>query len=338
MTVAVVILNFNGEKLLRTFLPSVIEYSGEATIYVIDNASTDRSVEIVRNEFSNVILIELKENFGFCGGYNRGLAHVVADLFVLLNSDVEVTPGWLSPIEKIFQEDPAIAAVQPKILSYHDKERFEYAGAGGGFIDTLGYPFCRGRLFDFTEVDRGQYNDTREIFWATGACMIVRAEVFRKLGGLDEDFFAHMEEIDLCWKINRTGSKVFYCGESRVYHVGAGTLSYESARKTYLNYRNGLVLIYKHLGPYELYFKVTLRVMLDWVAAGMYLVKGKSQNAGSVFKAHRDFMGSLHKHRVKRRQIRAQSPSYPDKNIYHGLAIVQYFLRGKKYIRVNNPR
>jgi GT2 family glycosyltransferase len=334
MTIAVVILNFNGEKLLQSFLPSVINYSGSASVFVIDNGSTDNSLILLKEQFPQVKIVALKQNYGFCGGYNHGLTQVNADLFVLLNSDVEVTPDWLKPIQKLFASDSSIAAVQPKILSYHDKSKFEYAGAGGGFIDYLGYPFCRGRLFDFTETDNGQYNDQREIFWATGACMIIRSEVYWKFGGLDEDFFAHMEEIDLCWKINRTDQKIYYCGESTVYHVGAGTLSYESPRKTYLNFRNGLVLLYKHLDSSELYLKITVRMMLDWLAALRYLLKGKGKNALSVFRAHRDFLINLSKHRVKRRQIRILNPTYSRRNIFQSLAIVQYFVRGRKRIRI----
>jgi GT2 family glycosyltransferase len=218
--IAVVILNYNGEKLLQQFLPSVLEHSKIATVIVADNASPDQSLEILKSQFPSVKVIALDKNYGFCGGYNRALKQVEAEYFVLLNSDVEVTPNWLDPIIDLFDSDPSIAAAQPKILSYHQKTHFEYAGAGGGFIDSLGYPFCRGRLFDFTEIDKGQYNDTREIFWATGACMVIRSKIYIDLGGLDEDFFTHMEEIDLCWRIQRAGYKVMYLGQSSVYHVG----------------------------------------------------------------------------------------------------------------------
>ena len=236
---AVVILNYNGEKFLREFLPVVIKLSGNAKIVVADNGSTDLSVELLKQKFPTVELIRLDNNYGFCGGYNRALKQVEAEYYVLLNSDVEVTPEWLEPLVALLDSSSDIAAAQPKVLSYNDKDHFEYAGAAGGFMDSLGYPFCRGRLFDITEKDTGQYNDTREVFWATGACLIIRSAVYHKLGGLDEDFFAHMEEIDLCWKVQRAGHKVYYCGTSHVFHVGGGTLSKSNPRKTYYNLRNG---------------------------------------------------------------------------------------------------
>jgi GT2 family glycosyltransferase len=224
--IAVVILNYNGEKLLQQFLPSVVQHSDDALIYVADNGSSDGSLALLRRAFPEVKVLELGANFGFCGGYNKALAQVDARYFVLLNSDVEVTPGWLHPLRRILDENETIAAVQPKILSYHHRHLFEYAGAGGGYIDMLGYPFCRGRIFDHVESDLGQYDDTVPVFWSSGACMMIRAEKFREHHGFDEDFFAHMEEIDLCWSLQRSGSQVFYCGESHVYHLGAGTLGY----------------------------------------------------------------------------------------------------------------
>ncbi|HET9054131.1 MAG TPA: glycosyltransferase family 2 protein, partial [Cyclobacteriaceae bacterium] len=209
---AVVILNFNGEKFLREFLPFVLEHSGDAQIVVADNGSTDLSTAVIRQKFPTVKLIQLGNNYGFCGGYNRALKQVDAEYYVLLNSDVEVTPGWLAPVIRLLDENPEAAAAQPKILAFNQRSYFEYAGAAGGFIDALGYPFCRGRVFNELEKDFGQYNDEREIFWATGACMVIRSKVYHEFNGLDEDFFAHMEEIDLCWKIQRAGYKVFYCG------------------------------------------------------------------------------------------------------------------------------
>lgn len=335
---AVVILNYNGEKLLRQFLPSVIQFSGDAEIIVADNGSTDASVSVIKNEFSGVRLIELKQNFGFCGGYNRALKQIEAQYYVLLNSDVEVTLNWLEPLTNLLEHDHSIAVVQPKVLAYNNKTRFEYAGAGGGFIDALGYPFCRGRIFDSVEEDNGQYNDTREIFWATGACFIIRSSVYHQFGGLDEDLFAHMEEIDLCWKINRTNHKIYYCGESKVYHVGAGTLSYDNPRKIYLNFRNGLILIYKHLDPLELLYKLPLRMLLDWVAALKFILSGKLKNALSVFKAHLHFVGSLKHQSYKRSQIRKVLPRYSRRNVYRRLIIVDFFLLGKKIIHINNPK
>jgi hypothetical protein len=331
--VAVVILNFNGEKLLRQFLPSVIQHSPQAEVIVADNGSTDESQSVLRTHFPTVRVIALEQNFGFCGGYNRALKSVDAEIVVLLNSDVEVTPGWLDGPLKLLQKDSSIAAVQPRILSYRDRHKFEYAGAAGGFIDTLGYPFCRGRLFDHLEEDRGQYNDERQIFWASGACLIIRSSVFHQFGGFDEDFFAHMEEIDLCWKINRSNQKVFYCGKSIVYHLGAGTLEYENPRKTFLNFRNGLIMIYKHLSPVELWYKLPFRILLDWTASLLFLFKGKSANAGAVFDAHNHFFNTIGQNRRKRAEIQSKYPNYPRTYVHPGLIIFDYYLRKKKTLR-----
>jgi hypothetical protein len=328
--IAVVILNYNGEKLLPQFLPSVVRHSGEALICVADNGSTDHSINFLRREFPQVKIIELGGNFGFCGGYNKALTQVEARYFVLLNSDVEVTADWLAPLRHLLETDVEIAAVQPKILSYQHRDLFEYAGAGGGFIDTLGYPFCRGRIFDHVEKDAGQYNDTIPVFWSSGACMMIRAEKFIEHGGFDEDFFAHMEEIDLCWKLNRAGSKVYYCGESRVYHLGAGTLGYHNPRKTYLNFRNGLGLITKHLDSGELFYKLPLRIALDWVAALFFLLRGEGRNFISVLRAHRDFALRFKTHIRKRKLIRSRYPAYPRKTIHRGLIIFDYYIRKRK--------
>jgi GT2 family glycosyltransferase len=337
--IAVVILNYNGEKLLSQFLPSVIQHSPGADIIIADNGSTDASLSLLRNQFSQVSVIALEENYGFCGGYNRALQQVQADLYVLLNSDVEVTANWLTPIVALFERDASIAAAQPKILSYHQKNKFEYAGAAGGFIDAYGYPFCRGRVFDYAEEDHHQYDDNREIFWATGACLFIRASVYHQFNGLDEDLFAHMEEIDLCWKINRAGLKVHYCGGSTVYHLGAGTLGYESPRKTYLNFRNNLILCFKHWDTGELWYKLPLRFILDWVAACMFLLKGKFSNAVSVVRAHVHFMLALDNHIGKRKNIRKKYPRYRKSMIYPGLIIIDFFLRGKRSIQIpSNPR
>jgi GT2 family glycosyltransferase len=334
---AVVILNYNGEKLLPQFLPSVIHHSKAAEIFVADNASTDNSIEILQTSFPTVQIIRLEKNFGFCGGYNRALAQIDAKYFVLLNSDVEVTEGWLEPMITLLENDEKIAAVQPKILSYLKKDQFEYAGAAGGFIDPLGYPFCRGRIFDHVEKDTHQYDDERPIFWATGACFIIRASVYNYFNGLDEDLFAHMEEIDLCWKINRTSQLVMYTGASTVYHLGAGTLGYNSPRKVYLNFRNGLILIYKHLDSAELFYKIPFRIILDWAAALMFLFKGNPKHAGNVLKAHFDFFTSLGRHRKKRAQLHEDHPSYSRQSIYKRLIILDYYFKGiRRY--PNNPK
>lgn len=329
-TTAVVILNYNGEKLLRQFLPSVIAYSDVAQIYVADNGSTDGSLQLLTEEFPQVRLIELGSNFGFCGGYNRALRQVTADYYVLLNSDVEVTPGWLTPLKHLLDSRPEIAAVQPKILAWRQRNLFEYAGAGGGFIDGMGYPFCRGRMFDHVEEDQGQYNDEREVFWSSGACMMIRADKFHEHGGFDESLFAHMEEIDLCWKLQRSGSVVFYSGRSTVYHLGAGTLGYHHPRKTYLNFRNGLCLIFKHLDRGELLYKLPARLLLDTLAAVFFILRGEGRNFMSVLRAHRDFFVRLTSIRKKRKIIRSAHPSYPRRNIHRGLIIFDYYLRRKK--------
>lgn len=330
---AVVILNYNGEKLLPLFLPSVVKYSPKAEIIVADNASTDESMSILKRDFPSVRLIQLDKNYGFCGGYNRALQEVNADYSVLLNSDIEVTPHWLDPMIEMLDKDSSIACVQPKILSYAQKNKFEHAGGAGGFIDSLGYPFCRGRIFDHVEEDRGQYDDEREIFWSTGACMVIRTELFKELNGFDEDFFAHMEEIDLCWKLHRRNLKVMYSGKSAVYHVGAGTLGYGSPRKTHLNFRNGLSLIYKHLNPSELFIKLPLRILLDWIAALRFTLAGDSANATAILGAHRDFFKHINRDKRKREEIRKANAGYSHTGIKRGSIVFSYYVLGKKTFR-----
>lgn len=329
---AVVILNYNGEKFLKQFLPSVISHSREAEIIVADNGSTDQSIALLEKDFPSVRIIRLDSNYGYCGGYNRALRQVQADYYVLLNSDIEVTPQWLQPMIALLDNNPSIAALQPKILSYHNRVLFEYAGAAGGLMDTLGYPFCRGRIFDYVEEDSGQYNDMRPVFWATGACLMIRSKAYHQFNGLDEDFFAHMEEIDLCWKLHRDNQQVYYCGASTVYHVGAGTLGYENPRKTYLNFRNGLALIFKHFDTAELLYKFPVRIALDWLAAAMYLVKGKTGNFAAVFQAHISFIGAIGNNVRKRRQLRIQYPHYSRVSLYAGIVIIDFFLRGKRKV------
>jgi GT2 family glycosyltransferase len=321
---AVVILNYNGRELLRKFLPSVIRYSGSASIVVVDNYSTDASVELLKNEFPSVSVIVTPSNLGFCGGYNFGLARLKATYFILLNSDVEVTEGWLEPLVEHMNQHPEAGAIQPKILSYTERNRFEYAGAGGGYIDALGYPFCRGRIFDTLEEDRGQYDDTRQVFWASGACMVVRGELYFQLGGLDADFFAHMEEIDLCWRMQRAGYQIVYMGKSRVYHVGGATLSKSNPRKTYLNFRNGLSLLLINLSVSQLVWKLPLRILLDWIAGCMFMLKGSVADAFAVAKAHWHFIGKARRDVRKRRNHGRTPPFYPRS------IVLDYFLLGKK--------
>lgn len=326
--IAVVILNYNGEKLLRKFLPSVVKYSVEATVWVADNGSTDASLNLLEQEFPDVRVVALDKNYGFCKGYNEALRRIEAEVYVLLNSDVLVTQDWLLPIMRLMETQPDIEAVQPKILSYNEPEKFEHAGAGGGYLDSLGYPFCRGRILNRVEYDHGQYDDEREVFWSSGACMAIRADTYWKHGGLDEDFFAHMEEIDLCWKIQRSGGKVYYSGISVVYHLGAGTLGYENPRKTYLNFRNNMSLLIKHLGSGEALWKIPLRVCLDWLAAISFLIAGKPAHCGAILRAHGAVIRRLSMIMGKRRALRTIYPRYTGKNIYKGLILLKYMFGG----------
>lgn len=332
--VAVVILNYNGENFLRQFLPSVIQFSKEAEIIVADNASTDKSLTVLKQEFPSVRTITHIENYGFCGGYNRALQQVRADYYVLLNSDVEVTENWLNPLVQLLDGNANIAAVQPKIKSYHNKLTFEYAGAAGGYLDSLGYPFCRGRLFDVVEEDKGQYNDVKEVFWATGACMMVRASVYNQLQGLDEDFFAHMEEIDLCWRMKKLGHSIYYHGGSTVFHVGGGTLSKLSPRKTFLNFRNGLYLIYKNFRTSELILKLPTRIMLDYLAALRFLLSGEGAHALAILRAHYFFLQNLG-NLTQKRELLPDSANENNVGRYNGSIIWDFFIEGKKSINVD---
>lgn len=286
---AVVILNYNGAGMLRRFLPSVIEYSHEASIYVADNGSSDESCDVVRNEFPAVKLIVLDHNYGFAEGYNRALAQVDEEYAVLLNSDVEVTRGWLSPMTQFLDSNPEVAACQPKLLSFKQKDFFEYAGAAGGFIDKWGYTFCRGRIFNTVERDSGQYDDTTDVFWATGAALMIRNEVYKNNGGLDGRFFAHMEEIDLCWRLRSRGYRIACVPQSHVYHVGGATLKKENPQKTYLNFRNNLLMIYKNAPDCQLKKIMLFRKVFDNVAALKFLASGDYAAFKAVRKARRDF-------------------------------------------------
>lgn len=286
---AVVILNYNGAGMLRRFLPSVIEYSPEASIYVADNGSSDESCDVVRNEFPAVKLLVLDHNYGFAEGYNRALAQVDEEYVVLLNSDVEVTRGWLSPMTQFLDSNPEVAACQPKLLSFKQKDFFEYAGAAGGFIDKWGYTFCRGRIFNTVERDSGQYDDTTDVFWATGAALMIRNEVYKNNGGLDGRFFAHMEEIDLCWRLRSRGYRIACVPQSHVYHVGGATLKKENPQKTYLNFRNNLLMIYKNAPDCQLKKIMLFRKVFDNVAALKFLASGDYAAFKAVRKARRDF-------------------------------------------------
>jgi len=331
MRTAVVILNWNGKALLEKFLPAVIKHSKDAAdVYVIDNRSTDDSVRFLRLIFPSVNIIQNIDNYGFAKGYNEGLKHIKADYFVLLNSDVEVTENWIEPVITLLESDPSIAACQPKLLNYNVRDEFEYAGGAGGYIDKWGYPFCRGRMFDTFEKDAGQYNDQREIFWASGACMFVRANYFSEAGGFDEDFFAHMEEIDLCWRLRNKGYKIQFCPQSTVYHVGAGTLAKMNPQKTYYNFRNNLLLICKNHAPEFFYIKFFLRGGLDGLAAFKFLFSLEVDHFLAVIRAHVGFYGLFSKMMQKRKLIRKDIKHYATSCVYRGSIVWEYFVKGKK--------
>jgi GT2 family glycosyltransferase len=288
---AVVILNWNGRKLLEQFLPSVAEYTSREDIEIVvaDNYSTDNSVDFLEKKYPAVKLILLDKNYGFAEGYNRALSQLEADYFVLLNSDVEVTEDWLYPLIDYLDENKEVVAVQPKILAQRSKEKFEYAGAAGGFLDKYGYPFCRGRIFGVVEEDKGQYDVIRDIFWASGACMLIRSKAYFDCGGLDASFFAHMEEIDLCWRLWSRGHKLVCLPSSVVYHVGGATLNEESPHKTFLNFRNNLLMLYKNLPEHSLKSILRVRWFLDYLAALHLVLKGKFSNAKAVIRAYKEF-------------------------------------------------
>ena len=300
MKIAVVILNWNGVKLLEQFLPSVVQYSSEATVFVADNASTDDSISFVKENFPTVQIIKNESNYGFAQGYNEALKSVDADIFALVNSDIEVTENWLQPIIETFKNEPKTAIVQPKILDYKRKYYFEYAGAGGGFIDKFGYPFCRGRIFETLEKDNGQYNDTCEIFWTSGACFFIRSCVYKELNGFDVDFFAHQEEIDLCWRAFNNNHIVKYNGNSTVYHVGGATLKAGNPKKTFLNFRNSLLMLTKNLPKTTLFQVLFSRMILDGIAGIRFLFQGKILHTIAVLKAHFYFYHLLYRNYEKR--------------------------------------
>lgn len=332
---ALVILNYNGVKFLEKFLPSVIGHSsGDAEIWVADNCSTDGSVELLEEKFKDVNIIQNQSNGGYATGYNVALRQIKADYYILLNSDIEVTANWIPPVIELMESDSTIGACQPKIRSYSQKDKFEYAGASGGYIDKLGYPFCRGRIFQSLENDEGQYDDPTEVFWATGACMFVRASVFHELGGFDDDFFAHMEEIDFCWRMKGSGHKVMVCPSSLVYHVGGGTLPVGSARKTYLNFRNNFVLLYKNLPSDKLFSVLIIRLFLDGLAGIKFLVEGGFPDFIAVIRAHIYFYRNWSRIRKKRSATLRNHVS----KIYEGnIAAEHYLLRKKKFSDLKKP-
>ena len=331
MKVAVVILNYNGASMLAKFLPLVIEYSPGAEIVVADNASTDDSVAVVAAGFPSVRVLQLDKNYGFAGGYNKALEQVEAEYYLLLNSDVEVTDGWLEPLLSFMEQTSTAVACQPKILAYNKKTLFEYAGAAGGFIDRYGYPYCRGRLFDTVEQDNRQYDNVCRIFWATGAAMMVRSDAFRKAGGFDDRFFAHMEEIDLCWRMLARGGEIYAVPESKVYHVGGATLNKSNPHKTFLNFRNNLLMLYKNLPAAELRGVMRMRALLDYVAALKFLFMGAWCDFKAVLRARREYKRMRSGYKCVREQNLAMAvvPEIKERSCF--LLLWQYYLKGKKY-------
>jgi GT2 family glycosyltransferase len=330
--VAIVILNWNGLKYIKAFLGKVVEYSArkDVTVYVADNGSTDGSADWITTHFRDVKVIRLDKNHGFAGGYNIVLREIEARYYILLNSDIEVTPGWIDPLTEHMDKNPDVGACQPKILSYNQKDHFEYAGAAGGFIDRFGYTFCRGRIFEKTEKDTGQYESSIDIFWASGACMAIRPEVWEKCGGFDPDFFAHMEEIDFCWRINRAGYRVSYVHNSIVYHIGGGSLPYDSPFKTYLNFRNSLFLLYKNLPDKNFHLLIFFRKVLDGLAAIRFLAKRQTRCFRAILKAHADYYkasGRLKKKREKVKRLGSRNYKSP---LLNKSVVYEFYIKGNK--------
>lgn len=330
---AVVILNWNGRSMLEKYIPTVLGNTDGAVIYVADNASTDDSLDMLSEKFPQVRQIVLDKNYGFADGYNKALRQVDAEYFVLLNSDVEVTPGWLQTLVDFMDENRQVVACQPKIRSVSNRQMFEYAGASGGFIDRYGYPFCRGRLFDTIEEDKGQYDDVVDVFWATGACMITRAQTYNEVGGLDGRFFAHSEEIDYCWRLKLKGYRVCCVPQSVVYHVGGGTLQKSNPRKTYLNFRNNLTMLYKNLPDHELKHVMFVRWFLDYVAAFEMLILGRNfGDFRAIYKARKDFHKWKHDFDKDRSYILQSAKDNNFQGKYSFLLLLRYYMkRQKKY-------
>ncbi|MDR0511193.1 MAG: glycosyltransferase family 2 protein [Rikenellaceae bacterium] len=331
MSIAVVILNWNGERHLARFLPSVTRHTPPGVrIVVADNGSEDGSLELLARDYPQVEVIRFDRNHGFTVGYNLALALIEADCYVLLNSDVEVTPGWIEPLKAMLDSDPKVAAVSPKLLSWTERASFEYAGASGGFIDMLGYPFCRGRILSTTECDRGQYDDPRPVFWASGAAMMLRGELFHRLGGFDGKFFAHMEEIDLCWRLQLAGYRIMVEPRSTVYHLGGGSLPNNSPRKIYLNYRNNMAMLYKNLPRPHRRLTLLARMFLDMGSAAVYLLTGRFAFASAVWRAHADYC----RWKPELRAQRAATPCVDAARlptIYRRSIILRYMLGRKRF-------
>jgi GT2 family glycosyltransferase len=339
MRVSVIILNWNGERFLKQYLPVLIKYTQPelAEIVVADNGSTDNSLLLLRNDFPNVRLITFDKNYGFAEGYNKALDQTDTEYTVILNSDVEVTPEWLLPMVDYMDKNTDVAACQPKILAFYDRSRFEHAGAAGGFIDMFGFPFCRGRVFTEVEKDTRQYDDVSDIFWASGACLFIRTDVFKKEGGFDADFFAHMEEIDLCWRLKNRGYRISCVPQSVVYHVGGGTLNTEHPHKTYLNYRNNLLMLYKNLPANKLWIVLIARYFFDYIAALQMYVTGKKPNALSVLRARSDFAVMKLFYKEKRKENLSKSIKKDISGIYNGSMVLARYIFGRnKFSELKN--
>ncbi|MEZ4936960.1 MAG: glycosyltransferase family 2 protein [Crocinitomicaceae bacterium] len=338
MEIAVVILNWNGRKLLEEYLPSVCSYSGNATIYLADNASTDDSISFVRSNYPQIKIVVNEENGGFAKGYNDALKKISADYYVLLNSDIQVTEDWIDPVIQFMNSQDNMVACQPKVLSLMEPTKFEHAGAGGGFLDKYYFPFCRGRIFQEIEPDIHQYDDNREIFWATGACMFIKADIFHECGGLDERFFAHMEEIDLCWRLKNLGYKIGYCGESHIYHLGGGTLNYMTPKKTYLNFRNSLFMITKNYRG-NLFLLIFNRLIIDGIAGIRFFFMGEWKHLKAIVNAHFDYYKQL-KHFLKVRKAYRKTNSGNENNAgyYRKSIVLQKFWKKRDHFNQLNPK
>ena len=328
MKTAIVILNWNGQKLLEQFLPSVVNFSSEeATIYVADNASTDSSIKFIKEFYPSVQIIENATNSGYAKGYNDALQQVDTDIYCLLNSDIEVSKNWLSPVIDVFKNDENTAIIQPKLLDYKDKSKFEYAGAAGGFVDLFGYPYCRGRVFNHLEEDNGQFNDVSDIFWASGACLFIRSKIYHKLNGFDEDYFAHQEEIDLCWRTQNEGYSIKYVGASTVYHVGGATLQETNPHKTFLNFRNSLLNVVKNVPKQWFLFVIFSRLILDGIAGIKFMFELRPIHTWAIIKAHFSFYKNFNTFLKKRKKLQKKS----DYNLHTSIVWQYFFLKRKKF-------
>ena len=336
--ISIVILNWNGKEFLQKFLPTLIAHSQleGVEIVVTDNASSDGSIPFLESEYPGIRLIRLDQNYGFTGGYNRALEQLESKYFLLLNSDIEVTPGWLEPLLDHMERHEECGACTPKIKDFKKQTHYEYAGAAGGFLDHYGYPFCRGRIFDRLEQDTGQYDQVTEVFWGSGACLLVRAELFRKAGGLDEQFFAHMEEIDLCWRLKRMGSSVYFIPASTVYHVGGGTLARGNPMKTFLNFRNNLLLLYKNLPPGRRRKTIFVRMLLDGVSAFRYLLQGSLRDFLAVARAHVAYYGMKQSYRGTENRNNLHDNHVIVSGVYPGSIVADFFLKGRKRFSMLN--